>query len=42
MKALRRRISDTRFMTLLWKTIKVGHIDVGLFREASEGVPQGA
>ena len=41
MKAVRRRISDARFMTLLWKTIKVGHIDVGLFRAASEGVPQG-
>jgi group II intron reverse transcriptase/maturase len=42
MKAvLRRRISDARFMTLLWKTIKAGHIDVGLFRAASEGVPQG-
>jgi group II intron reverse transcriptase/maturase len=41
MKAVRRRISDARFMTLLWKTIKAGHIDVGLFRAASEGVPQG-
>ena len=33
MKAVRRRISDARFMTLLWKTIKAGHIDVGLFRQ---------
>lgn len=41
MKAIRRRISDARFMALLWKTIKAGHIDVGLFRAASEGVPQG-
>jgi retron-type reverse transcriptase len=41
MKAVRHRISDARFMTLLWKTIKAGHIDVGLFRAASEGVPQG-
>lgn len=41
MKAIRRRISDARFMALLWKTIKAGHIDVGLFRTASEGVPQG-
>lgn len=41
MKAVRRRISDARFMTLLWKTIKAGHVDVGLFRAASEGVPQG-
>lgn len=41
MKAVRSRISDARFMALLWKTIKAGHIDVGLFRAASEGVPQG-
>lgn len=41
MKAVRRRIRDTRFLELLWKTIKAGHIDVGLFRAASEGVPQG-
>ena len=41
MKAVRRRISDARSWTLLWKTIKAGHIDVGLFRAASEGVPQG-
>lgn len=41
MKAVRRRISDARFMSLLWKTIKAGHVDVGLFRAASEGVPQG-
>lgn len=41
MTAVRRRISDTRFMSLLWKTIKSSHVDVGLFRAASEGVPQG-
>ncbi|MFV2508960.1 group II intron reverse transcriptase/maturase, partial [Escherichia coli] len=34
MKAVRRRISDARFRTLRWKTIKAGHIDVGLFRAA--------
>ncbi len=28
-------------MSLLWKTIRVGHVDVGLFRAASESVPQG-
>lgn len=28
-------------MALLWKIIKAGHIDAGLFRAASEGVPQG-
>ena len=32
MKAVRRRISDARFMTLLWKTIKAGHVDVVSFR----------
>lgn len=32
MKAVRRRISDSHFMILLWKTIKAGYIDVGLFR----------
>lgn len=26
MKTVRRRISDARFMTLLWKTIRAGHI----------------
>ena len=41
MKAVRRRISDGGFMALLWKIIKAGHIDVGLFQAASEGVPQG-
>ncbi len=41
MKAVRRRIRDHRFMALLWKTIKAGHIDLGLFRAASEGMPQG-
>jgi retron-type reverse transcriptase len=28
-------------MALLWKAIKAGHIDVGLFRAASESMPQG-
>ena len=32
------RISDARFMTLLWKPSKAGHIDVGLFQTASEEV----
>jgi len=41
MKAVRSRIKDSRFMTLLWKIIKAGHVDAGLFRAASEGVPQG-
>lgn len=41
LKAVRRRIHDKRFMTLLWKMLKAGHVDKGLFRAASEGVPQG-
>ncbi len=41
MKAVRRRIRDPRFMALLWKIIKAGLVDVGLFRAASEGVSQG-
>lgn len=41
LKALRRRIKDPRFMTLLCKTIKAGHVDTVLFRAASEGVTQG-
>jgi len=42
MKAVRRRIRDRRFLNLLWRFIKAGHIAAGLFRAASEGVPQGA
>lgn len=41
MKAVRKRISDQRFLSLLWRIIKAGHVDAGLFRAASEGVPQG-
>jgi group II intron reverse transcriptase/maturase len=40
-KAVRKRIRDKRFMSLLWLFIKAGHVDAGLFRAASEGVPQG-
>lgn len=41
MKCLRKRIGDRRFMALIWRLIKAGHVDRGLFRAASEGVPQG-
>jgi RNA-directed DNA polymerase len=41
MKCVRRRIRDARFLSLLWRFLKAGHIDRGLFRAASEGVPQG-
>jgi RNA-directed DNA polymerase len=41
MKCLRKRICDQRFLNLVWRLIKAGHVDRGLFRAASEGVPQG-
>jgi RNA-directed DNA polymerase len=41
MKAIRKRIADQRLLALLWKFIKAGCVDHGLFRAASEGVPQG-
>ena len=41
MKGIRKRIADQRLLELLWKFIKAGCVDHGLFRAASEGVPQG-
>jgi retron-type reverse transcriptase len=41
LKGIRKRIADQRFLALLWKFIKAGCVDHGLFRAASEGVPQG-
>jgi RNA-directed DNA polymerase len=41
MRAVRKRIADQRFLALLWKLLKAGCVDRGLFRAASEGVPQG-
>ena len=41
LKGIRRRVADQRFLDLLWKFIKAGCVDRGLFRAASEGVPQG-
>ncbi|MDQ2945429.1 MAG: group II intron reverse transcriptase/maturase, partial [Acidobacteriota bacterium] len=41
MRSVRKRIADQRFLALLWKLIKAGCVDHGLFRAASEGVPQG-
>ncbi len=40
-RSVRRRIRDKRFLTLLWRIVKAGHIDAGLFCATSEGVPQG-
>ncbi|WP_244265731.1 reverse transcriptase/maturase family protein [Pseudovibrio hongkongensis] len=36
-----RRVQDKRFISLLWRILKAGHVDHGLFRAASQGVPQG-
>jgi group II intron reverse transcriptase/maturase len=41
LRGVRKRIADQRFLALLWKFIKAGCVDRGLFRAASEGVPQG-
>lgn len=41
LKCVRKRIADNRFVDLLWRILKAGHIDKGLFRASSEGVPQG-
>jgi retron-type reverse transcriptase len=40
-RCVRRRICDERFVDLLWRILKAGHIDRGLFVASSEGVPQG-
>lgn len=41
MRCLRKRICDRRFLNLVWRMLKAGHVDRGLFRAASDGVPQG-
>ncbi|AEJ39629.1 group II intron-encoded reverse transcriptase/maturase [Sulfobacillus acidophilus TPY] len=41
MKAVKRRIADRRFLRVLWRMLKAGLIDHGLFRSTHEGVPQG-
>lgn len=41
LKCVRRRVRDRRFVDLLWRILKAGHIDRGLFAASSEGVPQG-
>ncbi len=41
LRGVRKRIADQRFLSLLWKFIKAGCVDRGVFRAASEGVPQG-
>lgn len=41
MKCLRKRISDQRLLALIWRFLKVGHIEKNLFCAAHSGVPQG-
>ncbi len=41
LKCVQRRISDKRLVDLLWRLLKAGHVDKGLFMASSEGVPQG-
>ena len=41
LQCVRRRVRDGRFVDLLWRILKAGHIDRGLFAASSEGVPQG-
>lgn len=41
LKCVKRRVNDKRFTDLLWRILKAGHIDKGLFSASSEGVPQG-
>ncbi len=41
LQCVRRRVQDGRFVDLLWRFLKAGHIDRGLFVASSEGVPQG-
>ena len=41
MSCVRKRIRDARFLSLIWRFIKAGHVDKGLFQAAGRGVPQG-
>lgn len=41
MKCVRKRVRDKRFIDLLWRLLRAGHIERDLFKAASEGVPQG-
>ncbi|PYE29834.1 group II intron reverse transcriptase/maturase [Rhizobium sp. PP-WC-1G-195] len=41
LRCVRRRVQDGRFVDLLQRFLKAGHIDRGLFTASSEGVPQG-
>jgi RNA-directed DNA polymerase len=38
---IKRRIRDRRFIQLLWRFLRAGHVDAGIFQMNSAGVPQG-
>jgi group II intron reverse transcriptase/maturase len=42
MSILRRRIADKDILDLIWKFLKAGVMEQGLFAETEKGVPQGA
>lgn len=40
-RCVKRRIRDPRFIAVLWRLLKAGHVDRNVFRTSTEGVPQG-
>src|SRR5579863_9989003 len=38
---VKRRIRDRRLILLLWRFLRAGHVDAGIFQMSSTGVPQG-
>lgn len=38
---IKRRIQDKRFIQILWRFLRAGHVDAGIFQVSSAGVPQG-
>ncbi len=38
---IKRRIRDGRFIQVLWRFLRAGHVDAGVFQVSSAGVPQG-
>jgi RNA-directed DNA polymerase len=38
---IKRRIRDRRFIQVLWRFLRAGHMDAGIFQVSSAGVPQG-
>jgi group II intron reverse transcriptase/maturase len=38
---VKRRVRDRRFIQILWRFLRAGHVDAGVFQVSSAGVPQG-